>query len=299
MKTKIKYTLAALASSLVMSMPVSAETRLLLTGGTDSRVTRGNSYDLTAPDSRFVVVFRSSQEGINSGVRFRVWGLDGDATKFIEVQLAASEGQPLTEGFYDNANPHRWDPMLPHLTVTSSFAGCNYTSGSFEVTQLKVSDDGKTVLSLAANFKHLCDSQKEPLSGEFHYNSDVVLASCQESAKDLTTEVDVLSDSVDGLISEYETLNSEKKILEEELKTSSVDISGIQAASEKLIAELEVNIASQSDLEKQIVALASANLSATASNKELLAEIEMLTAKNKKLKRRNKRVFRLLKALKK
>jgi regulator of replication initiation timing len=296
MKTKLKYALATLASSIVMSMPVCAETRLLLTGGSDSPMTSGKAYDFTRPDVNFHVIFMLTTEG-ERGVKFRVRNLAGNADEIFEIQFAPAVGQTLTEGFYDNANQHKWDSAAPHLSIVSSNGGCSYTTGSFDVTQLKISDDGSKILSFAANFSHLCSGQENPLVGEVSYNSDTFLASCNESIDVLTKQVTTLNDSIDDLNSNYTSLITEKASLRDEIDSFGANVTNAQSAKDKIAAELSSSNAGKSILETELASQKAASVDIAASNQELVAQRDELLANRKKLQRRNKTLFKLLRRL--
>lgn len=89
---------------------------------------------------------------------------------FLTAIFGSDRGQPLTTGIYGDAR-RQYGPGHPRLDVVANGAGCNNTSGWFEI--LEISYNGPDIASLAVDFEQHCEFEEPALFGSIRVNSSV------------------------------------------------------------------------------------------------------------------------------
>lgn len=138
-------------------------TSFSLTGDPGDFILGGQSKFLTPADGTFFVN-GSSGSGVVSMTFF-------GGTEFWDANFAAPNGQPLTVGSYTGTARYPFqDPSQPGLDVSGDGAGCNTSTGSFNVLEISYGVDGN-IASFDATFEQHCEGETPALRGEFRFNA--------------------------------------------------------------------------------------------------------------------------------
>lgn len=133
----------------------------------------GETVSVSSEDG-FAITAYPSGNGIAFAINDFASNPDFQTTRWWNLNLSTGQEQPLTVGSYAGATRHPFnEPGTPGLDFSGNGAGNNTLTGSFEVLETNLADDG-TLLSFAADFVQYDEGSKNGWSkGAIRFNSDL------------------------------------------------------------------------------------------------------------------------------
>jgi hypothetical protein len=139
------------------------DTFVCMTSDPGDYIGQGKPWIWTGADSSIV-----AQPYFKSAIEISTQGFDWTWT------FAPPEGQSLFPGRYLTAERFPFEsPQNAGLDASGDGRGCNTLSGQFEILDIVLDPDGKTVQRFAANFVQNCENLGPVLRGEVRYHSAV------------------------------------------------------------------------------------------------------------------------------
>ena len=151
--------------------PAQAATSLSFLSSPYSYVGGGETVS-AGPDNGFDIVVHGDPFTMLSFSIAEPWTPEG-LSRYWNLELAAPEGASLSVGSYANAT--RWpfqETTAPGLTFSGNYRGNNRLTGSFNILESNVADDG--TFSFAVDFlQYDEESTNAWIKGAIRYNSEV------------------------------------------------------------------------------------------------------------------------------
>jgi len=138
-------------------------TSLTLVSDPGDFVGSGETLSFTPADGLFV-----ANVNFDNGVSVQFFG---PGSNFWQLDFAAANFQPLTDGSYTGVARYPFQPSTqPGLSVVVEGRGCNTVIGSFTVLEASYSDG--VVNAFDATFEQHCEGDSAALRGEIRFNAN-------------------------------------------------------------------------------------------------------------------------------